>query len=258
MPHTAPPSIDLNADIGEGFGVWPASADGELLSLVTSASIACGFHAGDPVIMRSTVAEAARQGVAIGAHPGYPDLQGFGRRELAASPREVGAYVIYQVGALAACAAAAGSRVRYVKPHGALYNRAARDLEIARAIAEAVRLVDRSLAFLGLAGSEMIRAAEEAGLEAVPEAFLDRGYLSDGSLVPRGAPNALIEDPAAAANRALQLVRDRRVRAVDGTVVPITARSLCVHGDGRSAVTLLRAVRGRLEAEGVTLAPFVP
>lgn len=252
-----PSTIDLNADLGEGFGPWPAAADADILPLVTSANVACGFHAGDPVRMRDTVTLALQHGVTIGAHPGYPDLLGFGRRDLGASPAEVAAYIVYQVGALDAVARAAGARVRYVKPHGALYNRAARDPEVARAIADAVRSVDRELALLGLAGSALVRAAEAAGLRAVREAFVDRGYRADGTLVPRGEPGALIERPEEAADRAVAMVRERATTAVDGSRILVEADSLCVHGDGREAVPVLRAVRARLAAEGIGVAPFV-
>ena len=251
-----PSTIDLNADVGEGYGAWPAPADGDLIPLISSASIACGFHAGDPTRMRETAAQAALNGVVVGAHPGYPDLLGFGRRELAAAPQEVGDYVAYQVGAMMACAAAAGARVRYVKPHGALYNRAAREPAVARAIAEAVRSVDPSLALLGLAGSALLIAARDAGLRPVAEAFLDRGYRRDGSLVPRDQPGALVEDPAVAAARAVTLVREGVVETADGTVLPLAAESLCVHGDGATAAAVLRAVRARLAAEDIAVAAF--
>lgn len=258
MPATTPPprTIDLNADLGEGFGAWPAPADAELLTLVSSASIACGFHAGDPTRMRETAELAARNAVAVGAHPGYPDLLGFGRRELGASPREITDYVAYQVGAMMACAAAAGTRVRYVKPHGALYNRAVREPAVARAIAEAIRLVDPALALLGLAGSTMLVMASEAGVAAAAEAFLDRGYRDDGTLVPRDQPGALIDDPAVAAARALSLVRDRMVDTVSGASISVRADSFCVHGDGARAAAVLRGVRERLTAEGIRIAPF--
>jgi len=249
-------TIDLNADLGEGFGAWPSPADSELFPLISSASIACGFHAGDPTRMRETAARAAQCGVIVGAHPGYPDLLGFGRRELGASAREVADYVAYQIGALIACASAARTRVRYVKPHGALYNRAAREPEIARAIADAVRATDPTLALLGLAGSALLTAAREAGIEAVAEAFLDRGYRSDGSLVPRGEPGALIEDPAVAAARAVKLVRQSMVDTVDGGAITVAAGSLCVHGDGSRATAVLRAVRERFADEGIAVAPF--
>jgi UPF0271 protein len=250
------PTIDLNADVGEGYGAWPAPADAELFPLISSASIACGFHAGDPTRMREAATLAARSGVVVGAHPGYPDLLGFGRRELGASPREIGDYVAYQVGAMMACAAAAGTRVRYVKPHGALYNRAARDPEVARAIAEAVRAVDPALALLGLAGSALLPAARDAGLRAVAEAFLDRGYQRDGSLTPRGQPGALIDEPAAAAARAVRLVREGVIETVEGATIAVAAESLCVHGDGARAAAALRAVRERFSGEGITVAPF--
>lgn len=250
-------TIDLNADVGEGYGAWPAPADSDLFPLISSASIACGFHAGDPGRMRETAALAARHAVVVGAHPGYPDLLGFGRRELGASPREVADYVAYQVGAMLACASAAGTCVRYVKPHGALYNRAARDSEIARAIAEGIRAADPGLALLGLAGSALIAAARDAGLRAVSEAFLDRGYQRDGSLVPRGSPTALLADPQAAAARAVRLVREGTIDAVDGTALRVEAESLCVHGDGARAVAVLQAVRARFAADAIAVAPFI-
>ncbi|MGH7630068.1 MAG: LamB/YcsF family protein [Gemmatimonadales bacterium] len=249
--------IDLNADLGEASGPWELSPDRELLGLVSSASIACGSHAGDPILMRRTAAEAGRLGVTVGAHPGYPDRTGFGRRDMNATPAEVGAYVAYQVGALMGCAAAEGVRVRYVKPHGALYNRAARDAAAARAIADAVRAVDSSLAILALAGSALADAARAVGLRAVPEAFLDRGYADDGSLLPRDRPGAVIDDPDAAAERALRLARDGAVAAGDGSMLRIQAESYCVHGDGPNAAELLRAVRARLGAAGIAIAPFI-
>ena len=258
LPVSSPlATIDLNADVGEGYGAWPAPADSDLFPLISSASIACGFHAGDPGRMRETAALAARHAVVVGAHPGYPDLLGFGRRELGASPREVADYVAYQVGAMLACASAAGTCVRYVKPHGALYNRAARDSEIARAIAEGIRAADPGLALLGLAGSALIAAARDAGLRAVSEAFLDRGYQRDGSLVPRGSPTALLADPQAAAARAVRLVREGTIDAVDGTALRVEAESLCVHGDGARAVAVLQAVRARFAADAIAVAPFI-
>ena len=250
-------TIDLNADLGEGYGAWPAPADADLFPLISSASIACGFHAGDPGRMREAAALAARHSVVVGAHPGYPDLLGFGRRDLAASAREVADYVAYQVGAMMACARAAGTRVGYVKPHGALYNRAARDPEIAAAVAAGVQAADPALALLGLAGSALTACARATGLRAVPEAFLDRGYQRDGSLAPRGAAGALLEDPGAAADRAVRLVHEGTVDAVDGTALRVEAESLCVHGDGARAVLVLRAVRARLTAEGIAVAPFI-
>lgn len=250
-------TIDLNADLGEGFGVYRMPADAELLTLVSSANVACGFHAGDPLVMAETVALAARHDVAVGAHPSYPDLLGFGRREMTATPAEVRAYVIYQIGALAAFCQASGLRLRYVKPHGALYNRAARDAEIATAIAEAVRAVDPSLWLLGLAGGELVRQGRALGLAVAAEAFVDRAYRADGTLVPRTEPQALIDDADIAIAQALSLVREGRVSTVDGGSVMLGADSLCVHGDTPGALALVRRLRERLVAEGITVAPFV-
>lgn len=248
-------TIDLNADMGEAFGRWRLD-DAALLDVVTSASIACGFHAGDPRVMRETVVAAAARGVAIGAHPSYPDLVGFGRRELAATPAEIEADVVYQVGALAGVCAAAGTRLRYVKPHGALYNRAARDAAAADAIARAVRGVDGSLVLLGLAGSELVRAGERAGLRVAREAFVDRAYRADGTLVPRSEPGAVLHDVASVAERALRMVADGAVEAIDGTALRIEPDSLCAHGDGPEALAIVRAVRERLERAGIRVAPF--
>ncbi|MDZ4673122.1 MAG: 5-oxoprolinase subunit PxpA [Gemmatimonadota bacterium] len=249
-------TIDLNADLGEGFGIYRLAQEPALLDLVTSANVACGAHAGDPMVMRETVALARARGVTIGAHPGYPDREGFGRRELGATPAELAAMVITQVGALAAVCAAAGARLRYVKPHGALYNRLARDWPAAVAVAEAIREVDPALHLLGLDGSLMIRAAEDAGLRGVREAFVDRGYRPDGSLVPRGEPGALLGDPELVADRALRMVAEHHVVAVDGTRCLLHADSLCTHGDGPNAVALVQAVRRRLAAGGVQIASF--
>lgn len=249
-------SIDLNADLGESFGPWQLGHDAEVLGLVTSASIACGFHAGDPRIMRGTVATAVARGVTIGAHPGYPDLVGFGRRELGASPEEVHADVLYQVGALQAMAHAAGNRVRYVKPHGALYNRAARDHAVASAIAAAVREADPDLWLLGLAGSAMVTAGVAAGLRVAAEAFIDRNYEADGTLTPRSHPGAVLSDPAVCAERALRLITTGYVTARDGTELAIRADSLCAHGDGPTAAALLRLVRQRCAAAGITCRSF--
>lgn len=247
--------IDLNADLGEAFGRWRLD-DVALLDVVTSASIACGFHAGDPRVMCEMVAAASARGVAIGAHPSYPDLVGFGRRELAATPAEIEADVVYQIGALSGVCAAQGARLRYVKPHGALYNRAARDAAAAQAIASAVRGVDCSLVLLALAGSEMVRAAERAGVRVAREAFIDRAYRADGTLVPRSEPGAVLGDVAVVAERALRLVRDHEVEAIDGTVLRVAPDSLCAHGDGPEALALVSAVRARLESAGIAIAPF--
>ena len=248
-------TVDLNADMGEGFGHYRLD-DEALLDVVTSASIACGFHAGDPVVMRDTVAHAAKRGVAIGAHPGYPDLVGFGRRDLAATAAEIEAFVVYQIGAMQAVCTAAGARLRYVKTHGALYNRAARDTETADAIVRAVLAVDRSLVLLGLAGSAMIDAAERAGIRSVSEAFVDRAYRNDGTLMPRTQSGAVLTDVETIADRALRMIDTGQVSAADGSVITIRVESLCAHGDGPDAVAIVRSVRMRLESAGVIVAPF--
>jgi UPF0271 protein len=249
-------SIDLNADLGEGFGAYRSGDDEALLQVVTSANVACGFHAGDPLVMRRTVHEAVAHGVAVGAHPGYPDLMGFGRRDIAATPDEVTAYVVYQVGALQAFCAAAGTRLRYVKAHGALYNRAARDASIAAAIAQGVRLADPSLVLLSLAGSEMVRAGQAAGLRVAAEAFADRAYLPTGELVPRSQPGATLHDAAEVAGRALRMAGEGTVVATDGSVLEVRPDSICVHGDNPDALAIVHAIRERLRAEGIAVAPF--
>ena len=250
-------SVDLNADIGESFGRYTLPGEDDLLSLVTSANIACGFHAGDPLVMQRTVSAAAGRGVTIGAHPSYPDRVGFGRREMAAGPAEIAADVTYQVGALHGFCRAAGTRVRYVKLHGALYHRAARDREVAKSVAFALRQLDSDLVVLGPEGSALLLAAAETGLDVAREAFVDRAYLPDGQLVPRGEPGAVLDDVEAIAERALRMVQDRNVVAIDGTRCIVRADSLCVHGDGPKAVAIVRAVRRRFDEEGITLAPFV-
>ncbi len=250
------PTIDLNADLGEGFGIYRIAAEATVLPLVSSANIACGAHAGDPVVMRETVARAVAAGVVIGAHPGYPDREGFGRREIGASAEEIAAMVITQVGALAAVCAAHGTALRYVKPHGALYNRAATDQAAARAIAGAVMAVDPSLMLLGLDGSIMLREAGEIGLAVVREAFVDRAYQADGTLLPRSQPGAVLTDPELVAERALRMLQDHHVVAVDGTRRLLRPESLCTHGDGANPAELLQAVRARLASAGWSIAPF--
>lgn len=249
--------IDLNADLGESFGAWRMGDDLAMLDLVTSANIACGFHAGDAVTMRHTVAAAAERGVSIGAHISYPDLRGFGRRFLDATPDELTADVLYQLGALSAMARAAHTRVRYVKPHGALYNAIVHHEEQAAAVVEAVRLYDADLPVLGLPGSAWLRLATEAGLVAVPEAFADRAYTPEGTLVSRREPGAVLHDAEQVAARCVTMATEQQVVAVDGTGVQVAARSLCVHGDSPGAVAMATAVRRGLEAAGVEIAPFV-
>jgi len=228
--------------------------DEALLAVVSSANVACGFHAGDPDIMRRTVALAARHGVAIGAHVSLPDLQGFGRREMAVSPDEAYAMTLYQVGALHGFARAAGTRLRHVKPHGALYNMAARDRRLAEAIAHAVRDFDPALRLFGLAGSALVEAGRAAGLAVAAEAFADRRYRADGSLQPRREPDAVIAEGDEAIAQAMAMVREGRVRAVDGEIVELRADTLCVHGDGAHAVAFARRLRTALQAADIAVA----
>lgn len=248
-------AVDLNADMGESFGRYVLD-DTRLLDVVTSANIACGFHAGDPITMRDTVAECAARGTSVGAHPGYPDMLGFGRRDMAATPTEIEAYVVYQVGALQGMCAVAGTRLAYVKPHGALYNRAVNDPAAADAIARAIRSIDPLLALLGLTGSELSRAADRCGVRAVNEAFVDRAYRPNGTLVPRSEPGAVLHDVQDIADRALRMVQTGTVLAVDGGVVQVNPESLCTHGDGPDALAVVTAVRQRLERQGIRIAPF--
>lgn len=240
--------VDLNADLGEG-----APDDADLLTLVTSANIACGGHAGDARLMQATVRAALAHGVAIGAHPSYVDREHFGRREMQLDPDQVRAEVLCQVGALDALVRAAGGRLHHVKPHGALYNQAARDPALADAIAGAVRAIDPGLAVYGLAGGELLRAAERASLRAVAEVFADRGYRADGSLVPRREPGALIDDTDEAVARTLRMVQEGVVQAVSGETVPLRAQTICLHGDGPHALAFARALHAALRDAGVQL-----
>ncbi|WP_430390708.1 LamB/YcsF family protein [Dyella sp. 20L07] len=253
MMSAALKTIDINSDLGESFGAWRMGDDDALLAVVSSANIACGFHGGDPDIMRRTVALAAAHDVAIGAHVSLPDLQGFGRREMAVTPSEAYALTLYQIGALHGFTLAAGTRLRHVKPHGALYNMAARDLALAEAIATAVCDFDPSLRLFGLAGSCLIEAGRSTGLAVVAEAFADRGYRSDGSLQPRREPGALITENDDAIAQAMAMAREGKVRAVDGDIVELQADSLCVHGDGAHAVAFARNLRAALEAAGIAV-----
>ena len=246
--------IDLNADVGESFGPWPMGDDARLIPLVTSVNVACGFHAGDPLTIERTIARAVAARVAIGAHPGYPDLAGFGRRDMDMPAAELEAAIVYQVGAVAAFARAAGTDLRHVKPHGALYNRAARDPALAEAIARAVRRCSAELLLVGLAGSDLLAVGQAVGLEVVAEGFADRAYEPDGSLRSRKLPDAML-GPDAAAAQAVALVRDSAVTAADGTRVGIRPETLCIHGDGEDAVAIALAVRAALDAAGVEIAP---
>ncbi len=246
--------IDLNCDLGESFGAWRMGDDAALLDLVSSANIACGFHAGDPIIMQQTVGLAAARAVAIGAHVSLPDLQGFGRREMRVSADEVHAMTLYQLGALSAFCQAAGTRLAHVKPHGALYNMAARERSLADAIARAVQAFDPQLILFGLAGSALIDAGAALGLAVAAEAFADRRYRADGSLQPRGEAGAVIDDDATATAQALGIVREGTVIAAHGESVTVQADTLCLHGDGVHAVQLARRLRAALEQAGVRIA----
>jgi len=246
--------MDINADMGESYGRWTLGHDEEIMPHITSANIACGFHGGDPSVMRRTVAAAHAHGVAVGAHPGLPDLAGFGRRAMAVTPDEAFDLVVYQVGALLGFAMAAGlPGLSHVKAHGALYNMAARDRALADAIATAVWAVDPALILFGLAGSELIAAGERAGLSTAAEAFADRNYLRDGSLVPRARPDALIADPAVALERVLRMVGEGKVRSLEGADIALRADTICIHGDGPHAVELARTLSEGLRAEGILI-----
>ncbi len=246
--------IDLNADLGESFGPWRMGDDAGVMPWITSANVACGFHGGDPVIMRATVALCARHGVAIGAHASLPDLQGFGRREMKVSPHEVYAQTLYQVGALHAFARAAGTRLHHVKPHGALYNMAARDHDLAEAIARAVRDFDPSLILVGLAGSALVGAGRASGLQVRSEGFCDRRYRADGSLTPRSEPGAVLDDPDQAVAQAVSIATRGEAVAGDGSTVSMQADTLCVHGDRANAGAFAERLRRALEFAGVRVA----
>jgi UPF0271 protein len=248
--------IDLNADLGESFGQWTLGDDDALLGVVTSANVACGFHAGDPTVLRQACERAAELGVTIGAQVGYRDLAGFGRRFIDVAPQELTNDVIYQIGALEAFARVAGTGVAYVKPHGALYNARVHHEEQAAAVVAAVREYDASLPVLGLPGSVWLRQAEAAGLDVVPEAFADRAYTPQGTLVPRREPGAVIHDAEAIAARCVRIATQGEVEAVDGSVVAVQAASVCVHGDHPGAVESATGVRKALEGAGVEVRPF--
>ncbi|MGH8216731.1 MAG: LamB/YcsF family protein [Rhodanobacteraceae bacterium] len=246
-------SIDLNADLGESFGAWRMGDDAGVMPWITSANIACGFHAGDALTMQRTVALCIEHGVAIGAHPSLPDLQGFGRREMRIPTDEVYAQTLYQIGALHALAKACGGRLHHVKPHGALYNMAARDPVLATAIATAVRDFDPMLILVGLAGSVLVEAGRDAGLPVAGEGFCDRRYRSDGSLTPRSEAGAVIDEPDAAVAQALSIATSGEAVAIDGTRIQIAADTLCVHGDRAGAGGLAKALRLALEGAGIQI-----
>lgn len=248
--------VDLNSDLGESFGAYTIGLDEAVIAHISSANVACGYHAGDPLVMDKTVAAAKAAGVAVGAHPGFPDQMGFGRRNMVCSPKEVKAYIQYQLGALMAFTQAHGIKLQHCKPHGALYNMAGKDMDLAMAIAEGIYSVDKDVILLGLAGSKMLQAGRQVGLCVASEVFADRAYQADGSLVPRSQPGAVIHDPDQAIARTIRMVTQGTVTAITGEEVPIEAHSICVHGDNPSAVEFVQKIRVRLEAEGVTIAPI--
>ena len=248
--------MDLNSDLGESFGTYTLGMDEALMDVITSANVACGWHAGDPAVMEKTVRIAAEKGVAVGAHPGYPDLMGFGRREMKITPDEAYAYVLYQLGALNAFAKVRKVKLQHVKPHGALYNQACKDEKLAMAICRAAQDFDRDLMILAPYNSAFRTAAEAIGQPFAAEFFADRAYMPDGSLVPRSQPGAVIHDPDEACRRVLQMAREGTVTCIDGTVLNMRCASVCVHGDNEAALASVKKIRAALEQEGVILRPM--
>jgi len=248
--------IDLNCDLGESFGTYKIGADEEILTLTTSANIACGFHAGDPSTMHQTVKIALEKGASIGAHPGLPDLLGFGRRNMSITPQEAYDMIIYQIGALEAFIKAEGGRMQHVKPHGALYNMAAKDTQLANAIAQAVSKVNPDLILFGLSGSELIRAGEKFGLRTANEVFADRTYQKDGSLTPRNQPNALLQDSQQSIEQVIKIIKEGTVLSQQGNEVIIKADTVCIHGDGPHALSFAKKIRGSLEKNLIKVLPI--
>ncbi|MBF2713312.1 5-oxoprolinase subunit PxpA [Agrobacterium vitis] len=250
-------AIDLNSDLGESYGAWSMGDDAAMLAVVSSANIACGFHAGDPSGIWKTVKAAAENGVSIGAHVSYPDRVGFGRRDMDVTSEELIADVIYQIGALKGMAAAAGTSVTYVKPHGALYNRIANDARQGKAVIDAINAIDASLVLMGLAGAPILDLARTSGLSVVAEAFADRAYTPQGQLVSRREAGAVLHNAEKIASRMVQLARQGTLEAIDGSVIKVEAQSICVHGDSPGAVAIAQEIRRRFEAEGIAVQPFV-
>lgn len=248
--------VDLNSDLGESYGAYTLGRDNDILQYVTSANIACGFHAGDPDVMEKTVRLAAAAGVRMGSHPGYPDLQGFGRRNMKLTNAEASASVLYQTGALFAFLAEHGQRLQHVKLHGALYNTAAKDYALSLEICHALASAFPDCIFVGLAGSDMLRAAQDAGLRTASEVFADRAYNDDGSLVSRSLPGAVLHDRALAVERTVRMITDGTVESVNGKTIPIRADTVCVHGDNESALEFVRAIRAALTQAGVEIRPL--
>jgi len=247
-------TIDINCDMGESYGAWKMGADAEIMPFISSANVACGFHGGDPATIRSTVKLAVDNGVAIGAHPSLPDLQGFGRRVMKISPQDMYDLVVYQAGALEAFARAAGARLHHVKCHGALYNMAANDAGLAEAMARAVKDLGGGLILYALSNSLMMNTAKKLGIRVAGEVFADRGYADDGTLAPRGSPGAMIEDPALAAERAVSMIEQGHVTALSGKRVPVSPDTLCLHGDQPGAVAFAKAIRRAFSEHGISVA----
>ena len=248
--------VDLNSDLGESFGNYKMGNDDKIIPLISSANVACGFHAGDPVVLSDTIKMAKDAGIEAGAHPGFPDLMGFGRRNMAVSPAEAKAYVTYQIGALDAFAKVNGMKLQHVKPHGALYNMAGKDYELAKAICEAVKEYDDSLIIMALSGGELVRAAEDMGLRVAREVFADRAYEEDGSLVNRRKEGAMITDENLAIERVVRMIKEEKVTAITGRDIPIKADSVCVHGDGEKALKFVEKIREAFQKEGIEIAPL--
>ena len=245
--------VDLNSDLGESFGRYTLGMDDKIIPLITSANVACGYHASDPVVMEKTVSMAREAGIRVGAHPGFPDLMGFGRRNMAVSPAEAKAYVMYQLGALEGFCRAKGVKLQHVKPHGALYNMAAKDYELSRAICEAIYEFDKNLIVLALSGGELARAAKDMGLRTALEVFADRAYEEDGTLVNRRKDGAMITDEDEAIARVVRMVKEKKVTTITGKDIPIQADSVCVHGDGAKALAFVERIRKALTEEGVEI-----
>ena len=248
--------VDLNGDLGESFGAWKMGQDTDVLTFVSSANVACGFHAGDPLVMQKTVREAIKAGVAVGAHTAYPDLKGFGRRNMICSPDELYTDTLYQIGALRAFCEAAGTKLQHVKPHGAMYNSAAKKIEEAMALAQAVKDAGGNLILMGLAGSKFDEAAAKLGIPYAAEAFADRGYMNDGTLVPRKMEGAFVHDVEVAAQRVIRMIKEGVVEAIDGSIVPLKPQSICLHGDSPSAVQMAQTLRKRLIEAGIEIEPL--
>ena len=248
--------VDLNCDLGESFGNYTIGMDEAVIPHISSANVGCGWHGGDPLVMRKTLALAKDAGIAVGAHPGFPDLMGFGRRNMTVTPDEAYSYTLYQLGAFYGFAKAAGMEVQHVKPHGAFYNMAGKDLAMSTAICKAIKDFDPNIILLALSGSKMLEAAAEVGIPAAYEVFADRAYNEDGSLVARSLPGAVIHDTEECIRRVVQMVKEGTVTAITGKVIPIRCDSICVHGDNTSAVEFVKAIRARLTADGVQTAPL--